>query len=113
ESADDNSILQCDSTQNTQIKLTYKEDVMAAVAHLNSSTPAFADSIRHSGTRRVDHGHETNKAKVLSGEVHVISIKIITLWELVIRQVEMAKTCVRWKENVKPRTLSPSPPNSR
>uniref|UniRef100_A0A3Q3QRJ4 Uncharacterized protein n=1 Tax=Monopterus albus TaxID=43700 RepID=A0A3Q3QRJ4_MONAL len=45
--------------------------------------------IRHSSTRRVDHGHEANEAKFLSGEVHLISVKSKAFWELVIRQVEM------------------------
>uniref|UniRef100_A0A8D0DFC7 Uncharacterized protein n=1 Tax=Sander lucioperca TaxID=283035 RepID=A0A8D0DFC7_SANLU len=62
------------------------------VTYLDSSAPAFADSIRHSSTRRVDHGHEADEAQVFSGEVHLISVKLKALWELVIRQVEMAET---------------------
>uniref|UniRef100_A0A669D9C4 Uncharacterized protein n=2 Tax=Oreochromis TaxID=8139 RepID=A0A669D9C4_ORENI len=61
-------------------------------AYLDSSTPAFTNSIRHSSTRRVNHGHESDEAQVLSGEVHFISIKSKSLWELVIRQVILAET---------------------
>uniref|UniRef100_A0A3Q2W2V6 Uncharacterized protein n=1 Tax=Haplochromis burtoni TaxID=8153 RepID=A0A3Q2W2V6_HAPBU len=57
------------------------------LSYLDSSTPAFTNSIRHSSTRRVNHGHESDEAQVLSGEVHFISIKSKSLWELVIRQV--------------------------
>uniref|UniRef100_A0A3Q3FI39 Uncharacterized protein n=1 Tax=Labrus bergylta TaxID=56723 RepID=A0A3Q3FI39_9LABR len=45
------------------------------------------------GTRRVNHGHEADEAEVLRGEVHLISVESKALWELVIRQVEMAETC--------------------
>lgn len=68
------------------------------VTYLDSSTPAFADSIGHSSTRRVDHGHEANEAQFLSGEVHLLSVKSKALWELVIRQVEMAETCKTGRE---------------
>uniref|UniRef100_A0A3Q3JTE3 Uncharacterized protein n=1 Tax=Monopterus albus TaxID=43700 RepID=A0A3Q3JTE3_MONAL len=61
-------------------------------SYLDSSTSAFTNSIRHSSTRRVDHGHEANEAKFLSGEVHLFSVKSKAFWELVIRQVEMAET---------------------
>uniref|UniRef100_A0A3P8R070 Uncharacterized protein n=1 Tax=Astatotilapia calliptera TaxID=8154 RepID=A0A3P8R070_ASTCA len=62
------------------------------LSYLDSSTPAFTNSIRHSSTRRVNHGHESDEAQVLSGEVHFISIKSKSLWELVIRQVTVAET---------------------
>uniref|UniRef100_A0A3Q4MBV4 Uncharacterized protein n=1 Tax=Neolamprologus brichardi TaxID=32507 RepID=A0A3Q4MBV4_NEOBR len=62
------------------------------LSYLDSSTPAFTNSIRHSSTRRVDHGHESDEAQVLSGEVHFISIKSKSLWELVIREVTVAET---------------------
>uniref|UniRef100_A0A669E8F1 Uncharacterized protein n=2 Tax=Oreochromis TaxID=8139 RepID=A0A669E8F1_ORENI len=61
-------------------------------SYLDSSTPAFTNSIRHSSTRRVNHGHESDEAQVLSGEVHFISIKSKSLWELVIRQVIVPQT---------------------
>ena len=62
------------------------------VLYLDSSTPAFADGVRHGSTRRVDHGHEADEAQVLSGEVHLISVESKAFWELVIGQVEMAET---------------------
>uniref|UniRef100_A0A3Q0QVL0 Uncharacterized protein n=1 Tax=Amphilophus citrinellus TaxID=61819 RepID=A0A3Q0QVL0_AMPCI len=61
-------------------------------SYLDSCTPAFTHSIGHSSTRRVDHSHEADEAQVLSGEVHLISVKSKALWELVIRQVELAET---------------------
>uniref|UniRef100_A0A4W6F1E6 Uncharacterized protein n=1 Tax=Lates calcarifer TaxID=8187 RepID=A0A4W6F1E6_LATCA len=69
--------------------------IRVLTAHLDSSAPAFADSIGHSSTRRVNHGHEANEAQLLSGEVHFISVKSKALWELVVRQVEVAET---WME---------------
>uniref|UniRef100_A0A3P9CMG5 Uncharacterized protein n=1 Tax=Maylandia zebra TaxID=106582 RepID=A0A3P9CMG5_9CICH len=56
------------------------------------NTPAFTNSIGHSSTRRVNHGHEASKAQVLSGEVHIISVKSKAFFELVIRQVIVAET---------------------
>uniref|UniRef100_A0A3B3Z4C2 Uncharacterized protein n=1 Tax=Poecilia mexicana TaxID=48701 RepID=A0A3B3Z4C2_9TELE len=60
--------------------------------HLDSCTPAFAHSVWHSGTWWVDHGHEADEAQVLSREVHFISIKSKSIWELVVRQMEVAET---------------------
>uniref|UniRef100_A0A673N1H7 Uncharacterized protein n=1 Tax=Sinocyclocheilus rhinocerous TaxID=307959 RepID=A0A673N1H7_9TELE len=60
--------------------------------HLDSSTPAFGHSIWYSCTRRIDHGHEANKTQVLSGEVHIFSIKCKTLRKLVIREAKVAET---------------------
>uniref|UniRef100_A0A3P8UEC3 Uncharacterized protein n=1 Tax=Cynoglossus semilaevis TaxID=244447 RepID=A0A3P8UEC3_CYNSE len=56
------------------------------------SAPAFSDSIRHSSTRRVNHGHEADETQVVGGEVHFISVKGKAFWELVVRQTEMAET---------------------
>uniref|UniRef100_A0A3P8UGS4 Uncharacterized protein n=1 Tax=Cynoglossus semilaevis TaxID=244447 RepID=A0A3P8UGS4_CYNSE len=64
--------------------------------YLDSSAPAFSDSIRHSSTRRVNHGYEADETQVVGGEVHFISVKGKAFWELVIRQTEMAET---WKED--------------
>uniref|UniRef100_A0A3B4VNP8 Uncharacterized protein n=1 Tax=Seriola dumerili TaxID=41447 RepID=A0A3B4VNP8_SERDU len=73
-----------------------QREIEALRAHLDSSAPAFADSIGHGGTRGVNHGHEANEAQVLSGEVHLVSVKSKALWELVIGQVEMTET---WMEH--------------
>uniref|UniRef100_A0A4W4F2Y6 Uncharacterized protein n=1 Tax=Electrophorus electricus TaxID=8005 RepID=A0A4W4F2Y6_ELEEL len=63
--------------------------------NLDSSTPALSNGIWHSCPRRINHRHEANKAQVLSGKVHLLNIKSKALWELVIREVEMAETCKR------------------
>uniref|UniRef100_A0A671YXN5 Uncharacterized protein n=1 Tax=Sparus aurata TaxID=8175 RepID=A0A671YXN5_SPAAU len=68
--------------------------------YLDSGAPAFADSVGHGSTRRVDHGHEADEAQVLSGEVHLLSVESKAFWELVIGQVEMAETCVRQEEKM-------------
>lgn len=60
--------------------------------NLDSGAPALADCIRHGSTRRVNHGHETDKAELLGGEVHLFCIKGKALWELVVGQVEVAET---------------------
>uniref|UniRef100_A0A665X267 Uncharacterized protein n=1 Tax=Echeneis naucrates TaxID=173247 RepID=A0A665X267_ECHNA len=62
---------------------------VAKVSHLDSGAPAFTNSIGHSSTRGVNHGHKANEAQLLGGEVHLLSVKSKTFWELVIRQVEM------------------------
>uniref|UniRef100_A0A3P9JTC3 Uncharacterized protein n=1 Tax=Oryzias latipes TaxID=8090 RepID=A0A3P9JTC3_ORYLA len=60
--------------------------------HLNSSAPAFAHSVGHSGTRRVNHGHEANKAQILRGEVHLVCVKSKTHGKLIVGQVIMTET---------------------
>uniref|UniRef100_A0A8C6KIL8 Uncharacterized protein n=1 Tax=Nothobranchius furzeri TaxID=105023 RepID=A0A8C6KIL8_NOTFU len=65
---------------------------------LNESTPAFAHSVGHGGTRRVDHGHKADEAQVRNGEVHLICVELKPIWELVVRQVEMAETWTGTKE---------------
>uniref|UniRef100_A0A8C4EJZ6 Uncharacterized protein n=1 Tax=Dicentrarchus labrax TaxID=13489 RepID=A0A8C4EJZ6_DICLA len=79
-------------TVDTDISCMYRTPEKTTGTYLDSSTPAFADSIGHSSTRRVNHGHEANEAQVLSGEVHLLSVKSKVLWELVIRQVKLAET---------------------
>uniref|UniRef100_A0A3P9PW66 Uncharacterized protein n=1 Tax=Poecilia reticulata TaxID=8081 RepID=A0A3P9PW66_POERE len=64
----------------------------ANARHLDSCTPAFAHSVWHSGTWWVNHGHEADEAQVLSREVHFFSIKSKAIWELVVRQMEVAET---------------------
>uniref|UniRef100_A0A8C5HC14 Uncharacterized protein n=1 Tax=Gouania willdenowi TaxID=441366 RepID=A0A8C5HC14_GOUWI len=61
------------------------------MSNLDSCTPTFPHSIRHSSTRRVNHGHETDKAKLLSGEVHLISIERKALRELIVSQAVVTK----------------------
>lgn len=70
----------------------YWKPEKTAVTYFDSSAPAFAHSVGHGSTRRVDHGHEANEAQVLSGEVHLLGVKSKAFWELVVRQVEMAET---------------------
>uniref|UniRef100_A0A3Q3MV04 Uncharacterized protein n=1 Tax=Mastacembelus armatus TaxID=205130 RepID=A0A3Q3MV04_9TELE len=77
----------CDHDDLRKELQTINFSEQATVSYLDSSTPAFSNSIRHSSTRRV-----------LSGEVHLVSIKSKALWELVIRQAKMAKTCIRGKK---------------
>uniref|UniRef100_A0A3B4BXB2 Uncharacterized protein n=1 Tax=Pygocentrus nattereri TaxID=42514 RepID=A0A3B4BXB2_PYGNA len=61
--------------------------------YLDSSTPAFRDSIWYCSTRRVNHGHEANKAQVLSGEVYIFTVKSKSLRKLIIREIKMAEAC--------------------
>uniref|UniRef100_A0A3B4B346 Uncharacterized protein n=1 Tax=Periophthalmus magnuspinnatus TaxID=409849 RepID=A0A3B4B346_9GOBI len=64
-------------------------------AYLDPGTPALAHSVGHSGSGRVDHGHEADEAQVLRGEVHLICVESKALWELLVGQVVMAETWVR------------------
>uniref|UniRef100_A0AAY4A516 Uncharacterized protein n=1 Tax=Denticeps clupeoides TaxID=299321 RepID=A0AAY4A516_9TELE len=60
--------------------------------HLDSSASALAHGIWHGGTWWVNHGHEANKAELLGGEIDFFSVKLKTIRELVIRQIEVAET---------------------
>uniref|UniRef100_A0A4W6F2K3 Uncharacterized protein n=1 Tax=Lates calcarifer TaxID=8187 RepID=A0A4W6F2K3_LATCA len=78
---------------------TPEKKLKIPVSHLDSSAPAFADSIGHSSTRRVNHGHEANEAQLLSGEVHLLSVKSKALWELVVSVTKTGKYFI----NLEPR----------
>uniref|UniRef100_A0A3Q1GX15 Uncharacterized protein n=1 Tax=Acanthochromis polyacanthus TaxID=80966 RepID=A0A3Q1GX15_9TELE len=78
-----------------QINESATSSLWPLVTNLYSSAPAFAHSIGHGSTRRVNHGHEANEAKVFSGEVHLVSVESKALWELIIRQAEVAETWIR------------------
>uniref|UniRef100_A0A452ITE8 Uncharacterized protein n=1 Tax=Gopherus agassizii TaxID=38772 RepID=A0A452ITE8_9SAUR len=59
--------------------------------YLDSSTSAFANSIWHSSTRRVNHRNQPNKAEVFYRKVDVICVKLEAFWELIIWQSQVAK----------------------
>lgn len=61
--------------------------------YLNSSTSAFAHSVRNSSPWRVNHGDEPNKAEVLNREIHIISVKLEPFRKLFIWQEKVAETC--------------------
>lgn len=60
---------------------------------LYSSTSAFANSIRHSSTRWVNHGYQANETEILHWEVHFICVKLETFRELFVWQGQVAKSC--------------------
>ncbi|KAG9271126.1 hypothetical protein AMEX_G14006, partial [Astyanax mexicanus] len=81
------------NTQNGDtLRNDFKED-QSVKAYLNPSTPAFAYSIWYRSAGRINHRHETNKAQVLSGEVHIICVKLEALWKLFLRKIVVTETC--------------------
>lgn len=65
-------------------------------SHLDTGRAALANSIRYSGTRRINHGHEADEAKVVRLEVDVISVEGKSLGVLVLWQQQVAET---WRTN--------------
>jgi hypothetical protein len=60
--------------------------------YLDTSRSALGDSIRHSSTRRINHGHETNESESRGGEVGVLSVELEAHGVLVRGQQEVAET---------------------
>uniref|UniRef100_A0A8U8CCG3 Uncharacterized protein n=1 Tax=Geospiza parvula TaxID=87175 RepID=A0A8U8CCG3_GEOPR len=64
------------------------------INYLDPSTSAFANSIRHSSTRWVNHRHQSYKAEFVYREVQVVCIKLEAFRELIIRQSQVAESCL-------------------
>merc|ERR1711923_474833 len=59
---------------------------------LDSSTSAFGHSIWDSSSWWINHGHESNKSQIFHREVNIITIKWVSLWELLWVQSEVTKS---------------------
>uniref|UniRef100_A0A3P9DDW6 Uncharacterized protein n=1 Tax=Maylandia zebra TaxID=106582 RepID=A0A3P9DDW6_9CICH len=47
----------------------------------NLTSTAFTHCVRHSGTRRINHGDETQEAELHSGEVRVVAVEVAEAWK--------------------------------
>uniref|UniRef100_A0A8D3AB19 Uncharacterized protein n=1 Tax=Scophthalmus maximus TaxID=52904 RepID=A0A8D3AB19_SCOMX len=54
---------------------------------------AFTHCVWHSGTRRINHGDETQEAELLGGKVGVVAVEGEPSGELGRRQVQVAEAC--------------------
>uniref|UniRef100_A0A8C8AVA3 Uncharacterized protein n=1 Tax=Otus sunia TaxID=257818 RepID=A0A8C8AVA3_9STRI len=63
------------------------------INYLDPSTSAFANSVWHSSTRRVNHRHQSYKAELVYREVHLVCIKLEAFRELIIRQSQVTESC--------------------
>lgn len=55
--------------------ITCDEGRTCGTNYLDTSRATFPHRVRHSGTRRINHGDEAQEAELLDGEVHVVAVE--------------------------------------
>ena len=59
--------------------------------HLDPSTAALGNSIRHPGSGRVDHCHQPHEPQILQGEIDIVWVKSELSGELSGRKHEVTE----------------------
>lgn len=76
-----------------QLFRNYNEGWIRGTNYLDASRAAFTHCVRHSGTRRINHGDEAQEAELLGGEVRVVAVEGESSRELRCRHIQVAEAC--------------------
>ena len=78
---------------------------------LDTGATALSDGVRHGGTGRVDHRHETDESEPGQREVFGVRVERVADRELFLGKVEVTETCVQCDKLLKySRTCLGRPP---
>uniref|UniRef100_A0A672U8F9 Uncharacterized protein n=1 Tax=Strigops habroptila TaxID=2489341 RepID=A0A672U8F9_STRHB len=82
--------------EHTRAKSHSKVIFNPGINYLDPSTSAFANSIWHSSTRRVNHRHQSYKAEFVYRKIQFLCVKLEAFRELIVRQSQVTESW--WKK---------------